>query len=295
MLVFFLKKRFGVLEVVFFIVLSTLLAAFLFLLYYKNYKLKEQCRTLEDKIECELHETQAKTRILHHQNKLISMSEMMENIAHQWRQPLSQINSAVLVIDDLLYEKEVKDSVIEEKLLEIESLTKYMSKTIDDFKDFFNQNKSKEYFNLQDLVEKSIYIVRGTLKSHNIEIQSEIDKSIRCYGYPSELQQVIVVILNNAKDMFLSRNIFRPKIEIDVEQKEGGIQINICDNGGGIDENIREKIFEPYFTTKHKSQGTGLGLYISKMIIEESMEGSLDLSVNKYGACFHIQIKGRYE
>ena len=283
------------LEVIFLISLSALLAALLLLVFYQNYKLKKQCRTLEDKIERELQESQAKTRILHHQNKLVSMSEMMENIAHQWRQPLSQINSAVLVIDDLLYEKNVKDSVIEEKLLEVESLTKYMSKTIDDFKNFFNQNKSKEYFNLLNLIEKSIYIVRGTLKSHNIEIFSDIDKSIECYGYPSELQQVIVVILNNAKDMFLSRNIFRPKIEIDVEQKEGEVQINICDNGGGIDESIREKIFEPYFTTKHKSQGTGLGLYISKMIIEESMQGSLEVSVNKYGACFHIRIRGRYE
>ncbi|MDY0121823.1 MAG: HAMP domain-containing sensor histidine kinase [Sulfurimonas sp.] len=293
MLVSLKKKVPIVFEVLLLAFLFVLLALFFFI--YKNHKLKTQCHALEKKIEQELQETQMKTRILHHQNKLISMSEMMENIAHQWRQPLSQINSAVLVIDDLLYEKEVKDSVIEEKLLEVESLTKYMSKTIDDFKDFFNQNKAKEHFNLQNLIEKSIYIVRGTLKSHNIEIQSEITKSIQCYGYPSELQQVVVVILNNAKDMFLSRNIFRPKIQIDVEQKEQEIQINICDNGGGIDESIREKIFEPYFTTKHKSQGTGLGLYISKMIIEESMEGSLEVSVNKYGACFHIRIKGRYE
>lgn len=282
-------------ESLLFVVFSLILFTLLLLSYYKNHKLNEQCLALENKIDRELQESQAKTRILHHQNKLISMSEMMENIAHQWRQPLSQINSAVLVIDDLLYEKGVKDSVIEEKLLEVESLTKYMSKTIDDFKDFFNQNKAKEYFKLQDLVEKSIYIVRGTLKSHNIEIQCDIDKSIQCYGYPSELQQVVVVILNNAKDMFLSRNIFRPKIQIDVEHKGDDIQINLCDNGGGIDENIREKIFEPYFTTKHKSQGTGLGLYISKMIIEESMEGSLEVSVNKYGACFHIRIKGRCE
>ncbi|MCD6259620.1 MAG: HAMP domain-containing histidine kinase [Helicobacteraceae bacterium] len=293
MLVSLKKKVLIVFEVLLLAFTFVLLALFFFI--YKNHKLKIQCHALEKKIDQELQETQAKTRILHHQNKLISMSEMMENIAHQWRQPLSQINSAVLVIDDLLYDKKVKDSVIEEKLLEVESLTKYMSKTIDDFKDFFNQNKAKEYFNLQDLVEKSIYIVRGTLKSHNIEIQSEVKKSIQCYGYPSELQQVVVVILNNAKDMFLSRNIFRPKIHIDVEQKEQEIQINICDNGGGIDEKIREKIFEPYFTTKHKSQGTGLGLYISKMIIEESMDGSLEVSVNKHGACFHIRIKGHYE
>lgn len=288
----FLQKEVSVLEMT---ILAVCLLAYSIFLYYKNYQLKEQCQALEMRRELELQEAQAKTRILHHQNKLISMSEMMENIAHQWRQPLAQINSAVLVIDDLLYEKEVKDSVIEEKLLEVESLTKYMSKTIDDFKDFFNQNKAKEYFNLQDLVDKSIYIVRGTLKSHNIEIESEIDKTIKCYGYPSELQQVIVVILNNAKDTFLSRKIFRPKIKLYIEQKEDQIQINICDNGGGIDVDIREKIFEPYFTTKHKSQGAGLGLYISKMIVEESMEGSLEVSVNKYGACFHIRMKGHYE
>ena len=274
--------------------LSVFFLSVIFFFYVKNAQLKKQCHILETRRELEIQETQAKTRILHHQNKLLSMSEMIENIAHQWRQPLSQINSAVLVIDDLLYEKDVKDSVIEEKLLEVESLTKYMSKTIDDFKDFFNQNKSKESFRLQDLVEKSIYIVRGTLKAHNIEIQSEVDKSIQCYGYPSELQQVIVVILNNAKDIFLSRNIFRPKIRISCEKLLEEIQITICDNGGGVDEAIKEKIFEPYFTTKHKSQGTGLGLYIAKMIIEENMKGSLELGANKYGACFHIQIKGNY-
>jgi C4-dicarboxylate-specific signal transduction histidine kinase len=168
-----------------------------------------------------------------------------------------------------------------------------MSKTIDDFKDFFSKNKNKETFYVQELIEKSVYIVKGTLKANNIEIQINADKNITCHGYANELQQVIVVILNNAKDMFISRNIFKPKIEIDVKKFDENLEIIICDNAGGISPSIVDKIFEPYFTTKHKSQGTGLGLYISKMIIEESMGGLLYVTPLKQGTCFHIDLKDR--
>lgn len=229
--------------------------------------------------------------MLFEQSKFISMGEMMENIAHQWRQPLSQINSSVLVIDDVLHEKNFKDSVIEEKLLEIESLTKYMSNTINDFKNFFDQNKKYETFSIQELVEKSVYIVKGTFKAHNIEIRNDIEGRYEYLGAQNELQQVIVVILNNAKDAFLSRNISDPKVSIDVRSISKEYHISICDNAGGIDENIMDKIFNPYFTTKHKSQGTGLGLYISKKIIEQNMYGRLEVNNTKNGACFNIILK----
>jgi len=272
-----------------------LLLFVIILLFYKNRSLFKKCKNLELQKAQEIKETQIKIRKEQYQSKLLSMNEVMENIAHQWRQPLSQINSAVLVIDDVLYHKEFRDAVIEEKLLEIESLTKFMSKTIDDFKDFFDQTKDKEYFNLQSVVEKSIYIVRGTLKSYDITVESEIDKDISCYGYPSALQQVIVVILNNAKDIFLTRKVLAPAIQINAKKKGDKIQLNISDNGGGIDLAHKEKIFEPYFTTKHKSQGKGLGLYISKMIMEQSLNGRLEATTTKDGASFYLWLEGKHE
>ncbi|MBU0721371.1 ABC transporter substrate-binding protein [bacterium] len=263
----------------------------LLIILYRQYTVDKINKELQRKMQEELLKSNNQTKMIFHQSKLISMGEMLENIAHQWRQPLAQINSAVLIIDDMLYEKKIKNINIEEKLLEIESLTSYMSKTIDDFKNFLNKEKEKEHFNLSELIERSVYIVKGTLKANNIEISWDCNQDILCYGYQNELQQVLVVILNNAKDVFIARNISNPKIEICIQNDDGHCKISICDNAGGIEDAFIDKIFEPYFTTKHKSQGTGLGLYISKMIIEESMNGELNVSTSKKGTCFYITMK----
>lgn len=277
-----------------FVVLTFFTSVVIFLIYryYNNKRVDEE---LKNTAEEELKKSKERDKIIFTQSKLASMGEMMENIAHQWRQPLSQVNSAVLVIDDILYEKKINDSVIEEKLLEIESLTKYMSKTIDDFKDFFNKNKKREKFSLNELIEHSVYIVKGTLKSNNIEVKTYFNEKLICNSYKNELQQAIVTILNNAKFMFIHRNIFKPKITIRAEKIDDNFLITISDNAGGIDDVVISKIFEPYFTTKHKSQGTGLGLYISKMMIEESMGGKLSVKNSNGGASFEIILKGNNE
>lgn len=275
----------------FYIEVMILIITLISIIIYKQYSNKKINSELNKKVEEEIQKSREKDQMIFEQSKFISMGEMMENIAHQWRQPLSQINSSVLVIDDVLYEKKCKSAVIEEKLLEIESLTKYMSNTIDDFRDFFDQNKESKIISLRDLIDKSIYIVQGTYKAHSIELIKNIDKDYEWSGYPSELQQVLVVILNNAKDMFILRNIFKPKVIVDIKIEEEEFFISICDNAGGIKNKIIEKIFDPYFTTKHESQGTGLGLYLSKKIIEESMHGKLEVQNNKNGACFKIILK----
>lgn len=249
----------------------------------------------QKKIDKEIAKSRQKDKVLFHQSKLVSMGEMLENIAHQWRQPLSQINSAVFVIDDVLYQNSCKDKKIEQKLLEIESLTTYMSKTIDDFKNFFDKHKQREVFSLKEVIEKSISILKGSLKSHNIEIDIDLDDEFKSYGYPSELQQVIVSILNNAKEALISKSVSYPEIYVRVDRIDEYNNIYICDNAGGIDGEIIDKIFEPYFTTKYKSQGTGLGLYISKLIIEESLGGELGVKNVVDGACFHITIRVEHE
>ncbi len=254
-------------------------------------KLKVLRSTLEAKLkELTLNMEQNKSHLFQ-QSKMTTMGEMMENIAHQWRQPLSQINSAVLLIDDSLYEKNFKNIIVEEKLLEIESLTKYMSKTIDDFRNFFDGNKSKENFSLNELIAESIYIVQGTLKSHHIEISFDLNEKFIYHSYPRELQQTIVIILNNAKDALLRRKILMPKIVINVTKAKSEHIITISDNARGISEDMLEKIFDPYVTTKHKAQGTGLGLYIAKMIVHTSMGGELTVKNTDEGACFEIKLK----
>lgn len=259
----------------------------IFILSKFFYKEKEKIR-LDSEAKVEEQKSKEKEKLLSERNKFVSMREMIENIAHQWRQPLSQINSAVLIVDDLLFEKGIKSIDIEEKLLEIESQTEYMSKTIDDFKNFFEPNKEKKSFMMHELLQKSIYILKGNLKYNNITVETNLNNTLKCFGHPSELQQVIVAILNNAKDALLQNKVKNAKITINSKRYNGMIIITICDNAGGINESIIDKIFDPYFTTKHKSQGTGLGLYISKLIVEESLNGELTATNTEVGACFEI-------
>lgn len=268
---------------------TVLLIIFVFAAY-RHFIVKRANKELQVRVQEELKKSRDKDQMIFHQNKLVSMGEMIQNIAHQWRQPLSQVNSAVLVIDDILQANAINDAILQEKLTEIESLTQYMSNTIDDFKDFFSNSKIKEKFLLSDLVQRSIDIVGASLKANGIEITVGVDDKISCFGYPNELQQVVVVMLNNAKDALVSAQTPKPKIEIEIESTMKFNKITICDNANGIADAVIEKIFEPYFTTKHKSQGTGLGLYLSNMIIQESFKGRIEVESSTDGSCFKIFI-----
>ncbi len=259
---------------------------------HTHLELSEYRENLETKIQKEIEKSISKDEMIYHQSKLVSMGEMIQNIAHQWRQPLSEINSNVMLIELALHRNSQPDrEVIEKHMNAIEALTKYMSNTIDDFKDFFSKDKRRETFYLYRAIEDSTQIILGTLKHHEIELNLHVDKEISLYSYKSELQQVLLIILNNAKDILVLRDIKSPKIILKAFLKDEKIVINICDNAGGIAKDILYKIFEPYFTTKHKKQGTGLGLYISKMITEDSLGGSLHLTTTSSGACFSIELR----
>ena len=216
------------------------------------------------------------------------MGEMIEHIAHQWRQPLSQVNSAVLVVDALLERHGLEDTQIEFKLSEIESLTKYMSMTINDFKNFFVEEKQKFFFRLKDVINYVVDIAWFSLNNKDISLSVHVDDNINMRNYANELQQVILVLINNARDVLEIEQVEDPEIMIDVESSTHHVTIKVSDNAGGIDESILDKVFDPYFTTKQATNGTGLGLYISKMIIEESMEGSLSVKNSDKGAEFSI-------
>ncbi|MCD4668508.1 MAG: transporter substrate-binding domain-containing protein [Sulfurimonas sp.] len=258
---------------------------------FRQYNIQKQNKKLIKRVQDELEKSRDKDKMIFHQSKLAAMGEMIENITHQWRQPLSQVNSAVLIIDDTLEEKGIKNEVIEEKLLEIESLTKYMSNTINDFKNFFDENKIKYDFIIEDILDKAIEVLDTKLKSNDIKISLGIKTEHKCFAYPNELQQVFLIILNNAIDAIQTNNKKSSKIKIEVEKIDNYNYIRICDNAGGMSKEIEDKIFEPYYTTKHKTQGTGLGLYIAKIIIEDSLGGELSLQNKSTGVCFIIKLK----
>jgi len=234
------------------------------------------------------------------QSKMASMGEMLENISHQWRQPLSVISTAASGIQ---VEKEygiLKDEVLDKRLQNIIDHTESLSQTIEEFSNFFKPSKNVENFKIDELLLKAKNIVNLAFESDGINIIQDFDnsKDIYCEGFKNELSQVIINIFNNARDIMLNKNIEDKIIKIDLIEQNNDIYIKIFDNAGGIDDDILPKIFDPYFTTKHKSQGTGLGLYMSSEIINNHFNGNLKATNEKftideksyYGACFTITI-----
>ncbi len=224
-------------------------------------------------------------------HKIIAMSEVIDNIAHQWRQPLSSINALVISTIIKLQQHNIANKTIEEKLDKIMTTTAYMSKTISDFQEVYSDSKEKKIFNVKKLVENTLSIISSSLTNNNINLVLDLNENIDIKNYPNEFQQALLVFINNSKDAMRMNNISNPKIEISLQEKDKNIILKICDNGGGIKEDIIKDIFNPYFTTKHKSEGTGLGLYMSKMIIENSMNGKLYVENIEKGVCFSIELK----
>ena len=252
--------------------------------------LSELNSSLENRVKNETEKNKRHQLIMMEQTKLAQMGEMLENIAHQWRQPLAQVNSSVLIIDIILQKNGIQNEEINAKLEVIEDLTQYMSNTIDNFQNFFNPDKEKTTFSLKEIINDSLNIMKGTLSSNFIIVKMNVDESLKLKGYPLELQQVIVVLLSNANDALKTREVTSPNIIINLEEHTDTYQLSIEDNAGGVKiENI-EQVFEPYYTTKHKSQGKGIGLYMAKMIIEEGMNGKLSVENKNNGACFKIKI-----
>ncbi|MFK5881370.1 MAG: PAS domain S-box protein [Sulfurospirillum sp.] len=233
---------------------------------------------------------QEKDRFLFQQSRLAAMGEMIGNIAHQWRQPLNELGITVYQMKKFFLsdkrEKEFLQSYDHSK-----DVIKKMSSTIEDFRNFFNPNKQKEIFLLRDAIDELLRMMQGSIQRHSLHIEAENKKKIYIYGFFNEFNQVMLNLINNSKDAFNQRKIKKReiKIAVDIDEKQNAVII-YSDNAKGIDENIIDKIFDPYFTTKHSSEGTGLGLYMSEMIIQKSMSGSIKAYNNKNGATFEIKI-----
>ncbi len=227
-------------------------------------------------------ENRQKDLILNEQSKLVSMGEMIGNIAHQWRQPLSVISTG---ITGMQLEKTyglLTDEKFENTCEIINNNAQYLSKTIDDFKNFVTGERVKKPFNLKKDIDSFLHLVEGTIKSTNIQIILSLDENIILDGYENELTQCLINIFNNAKDVLLSNEEMNRFIFITTKLENNQIIIQVKDNGGGILENVINRVFEPYFTTKHQSQGTGLGLHMTYNLIVEGMNGTLDVYNREY-------------
>jgi len=226
---------------------------------------------------------QEKEKLLEKQSRLATLGEMIGNIAHQWRQPLSVIStlaSSVSVYNTL---KTLDDKTIAKSMETIVEQSEYLSNTINDFRNFIKNDRNKQNFSVVSMINKSLSIANASLSKYYIQIILDLENDGICNGFESEILQAILNILNNAKDV-LAKNIEDEEkrfIFINTQIEEDKIKIGIKDNAGGVPENILDKLFEPYFTTKGNDEGTGLGLYMCKQIVEDSL-GKVTVSNEEY-------------
>ena len=234
-----------------------------------------------------VNEKNEKEKLLIHQSKLASMGEMINNIAHQWRQPLTHLGFINMNLQLCLEEEPIDKKYINEKIEESNTQLDFMSKTIDNFRDFYKINKKKELFYISDAVKKALDIMEPIFKNNKIEFEFNLIKDKQVDGYENEYSQVILNILTNAKDVLLSRQIQNPKIVISINQKHNSTITTILDNAGGIENKYINQIFDPYFTTKEK--GSGIGLYMSEMIIKNHFKGKITACNKANGSIFSIE------
>jgi len=239
---------------------------------------------LNKRVNEEIEKNREKEQMLMHQSKLAALGEMLGNIAHQWRHPITRLSLLVQNFEMAYKMGKIDDKFVNKfKTKSLEQIN-YMSATIDDFTNFFKKDKEKQNFYIDEVVDDALKLLEGRIE--NIEVIKEYKCKQKINGYKTEFSQVILNILNNAIDVLNERKIQNPKIWIRIEDNS----IEIEDNAGGIDEKIKDKIFEPYFTTKFQSQGTGIGLYMSQIIITKNFNSKLEVENSKNGAVFKIAL-----
>ncbi|MDY6915791.1 MAG: PAS domain S-box protein, partial [Candidatus Cloacimonadota bacterium] len=254
-----------------------------------NKKLRQLSEHLEEKVEKAVAEVQKKDYMLIAQSKQAAMGEMIANIAHQWRQPLSAVAAIVQDIEDAFEFGELNKEYLANSVKKTMQQIEFMSQTIDDFRNFFSPNKTQVPFIVKEKIEKTLAFLESSIKQYQIDVQMDIKDDCKCTGYPNEFSQVILNILTNAKDAIKEAQPDFPFIRIECDNANNEHRkIIISNNGGQIPEDKIDKIFQPYFTTKEK--GTGLGLYMSKMIVESKLKGKLSLKNIKNGVQFIIEI-----
>ncbi|MCD4667715.1 MAG: ABC transporter substrate-binding protein [Sulfurimonas sp.] len=273
-----------------FIIILLIILYFLIKQNMLKNKIENLNQTLEERINTEVEKNRLQDQQMLNQSRLAQMGEMISMIAHQWRQPLNAISVTSNNLQLKCIMGEIDKEFFKKELGLIDDYSQYLSSTIDDFRNFFKDNKEKEITNLKKLVEGTLSLVTKSVENKNIKIITSFSCTHNIETFPNEVIQVILNIIKNAEDILFENNIENPTITIDtvcgVEHSKPSIIIK--DNGGGIPDDIIQKIFNPYFSTKLEKDGTGLGLYMSKTIIEEHCGGKLSVTNDENGAVFII-------
>jgi C4-dicarboxylate-specific signal transduction histidine kinase len=259
----------------------------------QNAKLRESYRLLEEETAQRLRmaeELREQEQMLLQQSRLAAMGEMIGNIAHQWRQPLNALGLSVQQML-LFYDMgEFNRELLEKNVSISMSLINHMSSTIDDFRNFFLPDKEKVEFKVTEEIAGTLSLIADSFKSQHIAVEVVANEEPIIFGYQNEYGQVLLNILNNARDAFTERGTVDPRVTITIGAEENRAVVAVADNAGGIPEEIMDKIFDPYFTTKGPQQGTGVGLFMSKTIIEKNMGGRLSARNRANGAEFRIEV-----
>jgi len=246
---------------------------------------------LEAEVQKQLQELREKDKLLIAQSKLAAVGETLAHIAHQWKQPLAQINSVVATIEADFEEGTLGSDQLEKHLNEIEKLTFYMSDTIESFNTYLQPSEGLEIFSVREALDDALELVRGLLDSKQIALEISMEAMYHVRGVKKEFIQALLVILNNAKDILIERDPSSKQISISIYREGNSVLLDIVDNAGGIEAQYLDKIFDPYFTTKPHSQGTGHGLCMAKLIVQKSMHGELLASNEPQGAKFSISLE----
>ncbi len=289
-------RNISVIIVVFVLIVSILFSRainHIFLSYQQDVKSRQEQleylnASLEQKVARELHNLRQKDKMLIQKSKMADMGDMISMIAHQWRQPLNQLSYILMNIDSAYEHKELDKKYLDNKVKEANNLLEFMSVTIDDFRDYFKPDQKKESVNIGNVLKRGLELMQVPLEDAKIQIIhiNECEKENELYV--NEFVQVVLNLVKNSKDALLQNSIKDPMIKIITKCTEDETLVEVIDNGGGIEKDIQEKIFEPYFTTKDSQNGTGLGLYMSKMIVEEHLGGKIVVENIEGGSSFKV-------
>ena len=254
--------------------------------------------SLEDRVKEEVEDNRRKDQQMLEQSRLAQMGEMISMIAHQWRQPLSAITATTGSMSVHMQLGEHSEKYMEEGIEKINKYTQHLSTTITDFRNFFKPDKEKSLTSLNEVVLGSLHIIGSSLESQGIIVETFLESEEKVFSYPNELKQVVLNLMKNAQDIFAERSLdksdatknMEARIWIETQTHDNEVELRIRDNAGGVLQENISYIFDPYFTTKEKQDGTGLGLYMSKMIVEDHCEGRLEVKNQDEGACFVLII-----
>jgi PAS domain S-box-containing protein len=256
----------------------------------RKQQLEELNNTLENRVREEVEKNREKDVVLIQQNRQAALGEMLDHIAHQWKQPLNTISLIIQDLGETWSCGELNGEYITETIDKTTALLEHMAQTIDVFRDFYRPEKEKTVFRIKDSIDKALSFIAPALRFQAIVLDLDVDPELSAIGYPKEYAQVLLNILSNARDAVKERGTASPKVKVKAFAEDNKAVVTITDNAGGIPDTIVGKIFELYFTTKESCGGTGIGLYMSKNIIEKNMGGRLSAGNTDKGAQFRIEL-----